>query len=337
MPVPARRRCRIRPLALLGLLLASPLTGSAPAQVARLELQPCRISDLQGLRSVAARCGHLAVAENPGEPRGAQIEIAIAVVPAIATRAAPDPLFLLAGGPGQGARATYAGVLAAFAGVRRERDLVLVDQRGTGDSNRLDCEFPEDAWEAGDIPPGELSRMARECLAKLPGQPGYYTTSLAVRDLEAVRAALGYERINLFGASYGTRVAQHYARRYPERVRTMALDSVAHPELVLGPAIALDAQQALDAIFARCAADAACAERFPDPAGQFRALLERLRGEPLSLRLPDPATGSERTIRVGPGHLVVMARMLSYAAIGAALLPLVIDEAHSRGNFVPLA
>jgi pimeloyl-ACP methyl ester carboxylesterase len=337
VPVPAHRRCRIRPLVLLGLLLVSPLTGSAPAPVPRLELQPCRISDLQGLRSVAARCGRLAVAENPEEPRGAQIELAIAVVPAIATRAAPDPLFLLAGGPGQGARAAYTGILGAFAGVRRERDLVLVDQRGTGDSHRLDCEFPEDAWEAGDIPPGELARLARECLATLPGQPGYYTTSLAVRDLEAVRAALGYERINLFGASYGTRVAQHYARRYPERVRTITLDSVAHPELVLGPAIALDAQQALDAIFARCAAEAACAERFPDPAGQFRALLERLRGEPVSLRLPDPATSAERTIQVGPGHLVVMARMLSYAAIGAALLPLVIDEAHSRGNFVPLA
>ena len=81
----------------------------------------------------------------------------------------------------------------------------------------------------------------------------------------------------------------------------------------------------------------ACAERFPDPAGQVRARLERLRGGPVSRRLPDPATGAERTIEVGPGHLVVMARMLSYAAIGAALLPLVIDEAHSRGNFVPLA
>lgn len=336
-PEGGRQHRALLALLLAGLLCAPAAVAVASEPDARLELTPCRVSDLHGLRSVAARCGRLAVAENPAEPDGRRIELAVAVVPAIATRAAPDPLFLLAGGPGQGARSAYVGHLDAFAGVRRERDLVLVDQRGTGDSSRLDCDFPEESWEAGDLPPDEQARLARECLAQLPGQPAYYTTSVAVRDLDAVRAALGYERINLFGASYGTRVAQHYARRFPERVRTLTLDSVVHPQLVLGPAIALDAQRALDAIFARCAAAAACAQRFPDPGGQFRALLARLRRAPVPLRLPDPTTGAERSIEVGPGHLVVMARMLSYSAFGAALLPLVIDEAQARGNLVPLA
>ncbi|MBM5811065.1 MAG: alpha/beta fold hydrolase [Gammaproteobacteria bacterium] len=326
------------PALLLAAVLGAPAAATpAKGPAAHLELTPCRISDQQGLRSVAARCGRLAVAENPDAPAGRRLELAVAVVPAIATRAAPDPLFLLAGGPGQGARAAFAAHLDAFAGVRRERDLVLVDQRGTGDSNRLDCDFPEDSWEAGDLPPAELARLARDCLAQLPGQPAFYTTSVAVGDLDAVRAALGYERINLFGASYGTRVAQHYARRFPEHVRTLTLDAVAHPQLVLGPAIALEAQRALDAIFARCAADPACAQRFPDPGGQFRALLARLRRAPVSLRLPDPVTGAERDLEVGAGHLVIMARMLSYSGFGAALLPLVIDEAQARGNLVPLA
>ncbi len=132
--------------------------------------------------------------EDPERPAGKHIELAVAVVPAIATRAKPDPLFLLAGGPGQGAIEGFAPLLGAFAGIHRERDLVLVDQRGTGGSNRLDCDMPDDALESAEISPAEIRRLARECLAKLPGRPEFYTTSIAVRDLDAVRAALGYEK-----------------------------------------------------------------------------------------------------------------------------------------------
>lgn len=321
----------------LGVLHSTAWLAAETATGPRLELEPCRIGDMRGLDSVAARCGKLAVPENPDDPGGRQIELAVAVVPAIATRAKPDPLFLLAGGPGQGAREGYVPHLDAFAGIHRERDLVMVDQRGTGGSNRLDCDIPEAAWEAGELPPEELRNLAQECLAKLPGRPEFYTTSIAVRDLDAVRAALGYERINLFGGSYGTRVAQHYARRYPERTRTITLDAVVPPGLPLVPRIAIEAQQALERVFARCEADPQCKERFPALAEQFARVDARLSRGPVTVSLADPVTAETSAVEVTRGHLIMMTRMLSYSARTASLLPLLIHEAATRGNYAPLA
>jgi pimeloyl-ACP methyl ester carboxylesterase len=324
-------------LELLAAFLLGGLLIPGFAQAAGLVLEPCRISDQHGLVSIEARCGRFAVPENPDEPAGTQIDLAVAVIPAVATRAKPDPLFLLAGGPGQGAIQGYAPILGAFAGIRRERDLVLVDQRGTGGSNRLDCDMPEDALESGELPPSELRELARECLAGLEARPQFYTTSIAVRDLDAVRAALGYERINVFGGSYGTRVAQHYARRYPERTRAIVLDSVVPPDLALVPRIAIESQAALDGVFARCQADPACNDRFPDVAGQFRVLDERLRRSPASIPFTDPVDGVTTELEVTRAHLATMARMLTYSARTASILPLVVHEAATRGNYAPLA
>jgi pimeloyl-ACP methyl ester carboxylesterase len=320
--------------ALTALLSPLRLAASPPPQ---LELAPCRISDMRGLVSVAARCGKLAVPEDPDDPDGRRIVLSVAVVPAIATRAKPDPLFLLAGGPGQGAIEGYVPHLDAFAGIHRERDLVMVDQRGTGGSNRLDCDMPDDAWESEEIPPAELQKLARECLAKLPGRPEFYTTSIAVRDLDMVRATLGYQRINLFGGSYGTRVAQHYVRRYPERTRTITIDSIVPPGLTLVPRIAIEAQRALERVFARCAADPQCSERFPRLADQFARVDARLRRGPVKVALPDPVSGEISNVEVTRNHLVMMTRMLSYSARAASLLPLLIHEAATRGNYGPLA
>ncbi|MBX3703080.1 MAG: alpha/beta fold hydrolase [Steroidobacteraceae bacterium] len=307
------------------------------AQAAGIALEPCRIADQRGLVSIGARCGKFTVPEDPDDPQGAKIELAVAVVPAVATRAKPDPLFLLAGGPGQGAIQGYAPIVRAFEGIRRERDLVLVDQRGTGGSNRLDCEMPDDVLASGEFPPAELRRLATECLAQLPGRPQFYTTSIAVRDLDAVRAALGFERINLFSGSYGTRVAQHYARRYPERTRAIVLDAVVPPGQVLGPGIAIESQAALDRVFARCQADPACDQRFPGLAGQFAVLDARLRRGPAAIPFNDPVDGTATDLEVTRAHLVTMARMLSYSARAASLLPLVVHEAATRGNYAPLA
>jgi pimeloyl-ACP methyl ester carboxylesterase len=318
---------------LLGVLL-----GAAPvAAKPQLALGDCRIADLDGLASTAARCGRLSVPEDPDDAGGPHIELAIAIVPAVATRARLDPLVLIAGGPGQGSIQSFAPLLPIFAGVSRERDLVLVDQRGTGGSNRLDCAMPDDALESGDIPPAELAALARECLAKLPGRPQFYTTSIAVRDLETVRTALGYAEVNLYGISYGTRVAQHYARRYPEHTRAVVLDGVVPPTLVLGPSIAIESQRALAGVFARCAAEAACNGRFPALADQFARLDARLRDGPVSVTLADPVTGERRDVAVTPAHLLTMARMLVYSSETASLLPLLVHEAATRGDYAPLA
>jgi pimeloyl-ACP methyl ester carboxylesterase len=277
------------------------------------------------------------VPEDPAEPRGRRISLAVAVLPALSTRGARDPLFLLAGGPGQGAREAFFAQLAALSGVRRDRDLVLVDQRGTGGSNRLACDFPDDAWADVDVKAEDFARLAHDCLATLPGDPRFYTTSVAVRDLDAVREALGYERINLYGGSYGTRVAQHYARRFPERTRSVILDAVVPPGLAFGPSMALDAESALRGSLARCAADAACAARYGNLDAAFDALRERLARGPVRVAFTDPVTGQPREVDFTAGHLSLAVRMLSYSAPTAALLPLLIHEAQANGNLAPLA
>jgi pimeloyl-ACP methyl ester carboxylesterase len=316
----------------LGAFLAQPSVAKP-----LIPLVACRISDVDGLSSTEARCGKLSVPEDPADPDGRRIELAIAIVPAVATKSKPDPLFLIAGGPGQGSIETYALLLPAFGGVRRDRELVLVDQRGTGGSNRLDCDMPEDSLEGGEYEPAELRTLAAQCLAATKSRPQFYTTSIAVRDLDAVRAALGYETVNLFGGSYGTRVAQHYARRYPARTRTVILDGVVPPTLTLVPQIAIESQRALDGVFARCAADAACNARFPALPAQFAKLDAALRKAPVAVTIADPVSGASRRLEVTRAHLVTMARMLVYSPWTASLIPLLVHEAATNGNYAPLA
>jgi pimeloyl-ACP methyl ester carboxylesterase len=213
--------------------------------------------------------------------------------------------------------------------------VVLVDQRGTGDSQKLDCDMPEDALEDIDTPPGELAALARECLRTLPGDPRFYTTSVAVRDLDAVREALGYARINLYGASYGTRVAQHYVRRFPGHARTVVLDGVVQPGLALGPAIATDAEASLRKAFADCGAAPECKQAFGDLDAAFDALRARLAAGPQQVRFTDPVSGEPREDGFGRGELALAVRILSYTANSRALLPLLVHEA-SQGNLAPL-
>ncbi len=278
--------------------------------------------------SVAARCGLYRVRENRDDPQSKELQLHVAVVPALRLKPAVDPLFILSGGPGQAASDFYLSVGPAFSRVRRDRDLVIVDQRGTGRSNRLDCALPDDS-EFFVFDPAKLQAAVRECLAILPGDPRYYTTSVAVRDLDDIRAALGYSTINLYGISYGTRVAQHYMRRYPDRVRSAILDGVVPAEVALGPDIAIEAQRAIDITLQRCARDAACAQQFPDVSAQFTALQARLSKEPVKLSIPHPLTGAMVETTLDGARLGAAVRLLSYADETVSTLPLLIHEAQT--------
>ena len=321
----------------LVLLLGAALPQTARPAAATLQLAPCQLEQAQRLLTVAAECGELSVPENRAQPKGRQIRLFVARVPAISRQHRPDPLLLLAGGPGLGASDFYPNVAGAFARIHRDRDILLVDQRGTGRSNPLSCAFDDNSmWEAGEA---EITRAMAACQQQLAQHTDLrqFTTSVAVADLEAVRQALGYERINLYGSSYGTRVAQHYARRYPQHARALILDGVVPPQQALGPSTPLDAEQALRQILARCRADARCHAQFGDPLLDYQALREQLLKKPASVTLPDPRSGKPLTLQFTHAAFATALRLASYSADQAALLPLALHLAHKEGNFLPLA
>ena len=309
---------------------------AASVQAAEIPLSPCDLTAAGGRLEVDAQCATLPVPLDPDDPGGDSIDLFVALVEALAEQGAPDPLVVIAGGPGQAATSFYATAEAAFARVVRKRDIILVDQRGTGQSAPLNCEGGEDDLFLED---GNIERMIdanRECLEGLAHDPRFFTTSVAVRDLERVRDALGYPELNLYGISYGTRVAQHYLRRYPERTRRVILDGVLPPAVALGADVPLASQAALDALFDRCEADAGCREAFPELRNRFAAVLARLRETPVEVTLEHPRTGEHVEVVVGHWMLVGVVRLLVYQPQTASLLPFLID-AVDRGDYRALA
>jgi pimeloyl-ACP methyl ester carboxylesterase len=325
-------------LRLPALALLFVVAAAHGADGSSLALKPCRLEHPARMLAVPAECGTVWVPENSDAPAGRQIELFVARVPAISLNKSKDPLFLIAGGPGTSAVDLYTSFAAPFERVRRTRDIVLVDQRGTGRSHRLDCHFDDGddllaSFDEVDV--GPANAKCRDELSK-SADLRQYTTSIAVRDLDHVRQLLGYARINLYGQSYGTRVAQHYARRYPQATRSVILDGVIDPETVLGPAIALDAEHALERIFKRCTADASCKKAFQDPDADYQALRARLTASPPRVTVND-ASGKRIEFEFGMRHLSAVLRLGSYNDEQAALLPLSLHLAERENNFIPLA
>jgi pimeloyl-ACP methyl ester carboxylesterase len=327
----------MRRLILCALFLAG-CAAPAPTPVpgeSTLALEDCHLSAEGVSDRLAAECGVLAVPENPADPAGQQIELRVAVLRARGRNPAPDPLFFLTGGPGQAATESYLQLSGGFAEVNRQRDIVLVDQRGTGQSNPLDCPLAEDPLAVDTLE--EVAAAAAECAAGLDADPRLYTTAIAMDDLDRVRAALGYEQINLYGVSYGTRAALAYLRQYPDRVRAVILDGVVPPEEALGLDVARDAQRALDLMFERCAADLDCAAAFPDLRADFAALAARLDAAPVPVTVADPLTGEPLSFDYTYDSFASTVRLLSYAPETVSLLPLLIHTAQARGDLSLLA
>jgi pimeloyl-ACP methyl ester carboxylesterase len=319
-------------------LLGFAAFASAQLGTPKISLTSCRLEHPARMLALSAECGTFKVSEDPEKPGGRQIELFVARVPAISLNKAPDPLFLIAGGPGTSAVDLYTSSATPFDRVRRDRDIILLDQRGTGRSHRLDCNYDTgNIFEKFDeVEVGPANRRCRDELSKT-SDLRQYTTSIAVRDLDAVRVALGYERINLYGGSYGTRVAQHYARRYPKATRTLILDGVINPEQVLGPAIAIDAERALNRILKRCVDDASCSKAFTDPSADYHALRAALTVRPVPAVVAEAATGRPIKFDFTPRHLSAVLRFASYNDDQAALLPLSLHLAVHEQNYTPLA
>jgi len=302
---------------------------------ATVPLTECRLEHPLYLTDIPARCGTLRVPEDREHPKGGSIALKVAVVPALNRRSTEAPMFLLAGGPGQSAIQVYVALSGAFARINRNHAIVLLDQRGTGDSSPQSCEYPEE-WQQPADPMPALRKATGDCLAKLKPRVRFYTTSVAVRDLDEVRAALGYEQIDLYGASYGTRVAELYMRRYPARVHAVILDGVTYPEQIIGVETPQDGENALNLIVTRCRQAPDCAARYPDLQQDLESLLRQFGPQKVMVTIDDPNSGLPLEIEFNHRILGAALRFLSYSAMQASLLPALIHEA-VHGKLRPLA
>jgi pimeloyl-ACP methyl ester carboxylesterase len=306
------------------LLAAAALAGCGTRTSVTDRLHLCEIDE--GPRGVL--CGELRVFEDREAQSGREIDLKIVVALALDREPKPDPVFVVLGGPGGGAATTAAALLPMFSGMRTDRDIVLVDQRGTGSSNPLDCERAEQTLQALiDYP---VDRF-RRCLASLDADPRFYLTAPAMDDLDDVRRYLGYGEINLWGVSYGTRAALTYLARHGDSVRSLVLDSAASPTAPFGLYLAPDSQRALDRVIADCAADAACNGRFPELRATIDAVLEAAADGP-AIRIRHPRTGAaiEGTISRELVAGTIMGAL--YSPTIAALLPQLLSDA-ARGDF----
>jgi pimeloyl-ACP methyl ester carboxylesterase len=309
---------------------AALLTLSAQAA----ELKPCRLRGVEH----EALCGVIKRPLDPAQPQGVQIDLHYAVLPALARNKKPDPVFFFAGGPGQSAIEIAAQVGAMLGRFTNRRDIVLIDQRGVGQSAPLVCDADDPARPlAEQFDMKRVREQQAQCFDKLKTLPygdlRFFTTTIAMADADAVRAALGAEQINAIGGSYGTRAVLEYQRQFPRRVRRAVIDGVAPPDMVLPASFSQDNQAALDALFEACAKDAACNAREPQLAERWRALLASL---PRNLTLTHPLTGKSEPIELTRETLLGMVRGPLYVPTLAAALPAALGEA-TRGRFEPLA
>ena len=268
------------------------------------------------------------------QPQGRQIDVQFAVLPALARNRKPDPVFFFAGGPGQSAIALAGPVSRMLSRLGNRRDVVLIDQRGTGRSAPLKCpdEKPTQPLAETADPVREAARL-RACLLalqKLPhGDLRQYTTTIAMQDADAVRVALGAAQVDIVGGSYGTRAALDYMRQFPQAVRRAVIDGVAPPDMVLPASFSTDNQAALDAVVAACEAAEACKLRFPRLRADWQRLLASL---PVQASVVHPVTGAVEKLNFTRSMVLGLARGPLYGPALAAGLPQAISDA-ARGRF----
>ena len=310
-------------------LVSAGTAFAAPASEA--PLIECHVA---GIRH-AVQCGAVQRALDPTRPGGTAIEVHYIVVPAMARRKLPDPVFVLAGGPGQSAIGIAAGTLPLFSRLNNRRDIVFVDQRGTGRSAPLECADSKHEPLAEQADPNRQFEQLMACKAALlklpyihsPSDLGLFTTTVAVQDLDAVRRQLGAARINLVGVSYGTRAALEYMRQFPSAVRRSVLDAVAPPDMVLPASFSTDGQAAWDALLRACEGDPVCHGRYPALRADWAALLTSL---PRPVVAAHPLTGATERFTLTREMVLDAVRAALYAPAVAAALPAAITEAAGR-------
>jgi len=315
---------------LLTLHAASAVRQNGPKSLVLNDCQPARIPS-------PAKCGTFEVYENRAAKKGRKISLNILLLPATGDKREADPVVYFAGGPGSAATEDAIGFAPEFAKIREHRDLLFVDQRGTGRSHPLNCPFfnPNDLQSyLGYFFPLEDVRKCRpqlEAIADLK----LYTTDIAIDDMDEVRAALGYDKLNLFGGSYGTRAALTYLKRYPQRVRTATLQGVAPANAYMPGDFPLHNERALNGVIAECAADEACNKAFPNLKEEAKSLLDQLIKGPVEVDVEKPGSKERVKVKLSRDLMAEAIRYMLYSPVPASRVPLIIHLA-AQGNFVPL-
>ena len=305
-----------------------------PQNPSAVELKPCEPRGIPG----PAKCGTFEVFENRATRKGRKINLNILVLPATGEKREPDALFYFAGGPGSAASEDARGIAQLFTNVRQHRDLVFVDQRGTGQSHPLDCQLYDPANPQsylGHFLPLEDVRKCRQLL-ETKADLTLYTTTIAADDMDEVRAALGYDKINLMGGSYGTRAAMVYLRQHPKHVRSVILQGVAPTNQYLPKDYAEQTERALQGVLSECVADEACNKAFPNIKSETKAVLERLLKGPVEVQFQP--RGSETPVKVSLSRDLAAeaVRYMLYNPGAATRIPVILHLA-AEGNFAPLA
>ncbi len=303
------------------LLYVVTMVSPARAEVTEeIEFRRCYIDNVD----TAARCFDLEVPLVWDKPDGRTISLYGAIIPAKTMDAADDPLVILAGGPGQAATTYGALVERAFHKIRERRDIILIDQRGTGGSNALSCEFPEEF--NGEASDAMLQKFGKKCVGEQDVNVRYFSSMDVLKDLEHVRSRLGVQQVNLWGGSYGTRLGLLYMKLYPESIRSVILDGVTSPEESVFRQAAKSAEAAWQKLVAACESDNDCAQTHPNLNVRFKALLQQLEAEPVETVLSNAANGKPETIEVGHKWLAEAVRSALYVPSQASIIPFALQR-----------
>ncbi len=312
-------------------------TQTVLSQVGAVDFHECTLSADKKERKV--ECGWVTVPEDPEEATGKNIDLFVVRLPAHKEhKALADAMLFIAGGPGQGASTAFLFADQIWSDLAVDRDLYLIDQRGTGFSQKFDCpQLKKTSAQTGKvIDTAQIQQLSQDCLEDFDSDPTLYTTANTLRDFEFVREALQIPKWNLLGVSYGTRVATRYMNAYPDSLRTVVLDSVVPPQKVLGPEIAIHSQSSLNTLLQRCESAPPCNTHLPNLAEGVTALFQRLEQSPITTQVENLSTGKIETQTFSYAHLTTLVRMYLYQSRLSALLPAMLHGAATDQNYSPL-
>jgi pimeloyl-ACP methyl ester carboxylesterase len=308
----------------------TPVESNLPDNYASVE---CPFSPPTGIE---AECGILTVPENRANPQSQSISLMVATYKTGSRSPAPDPVVFLSGGPGESGIEAVRNILGAFQEILTQRDLIVVDQRGTGYSKPLlSCpEYRRVFYEGlADHSYFELEasrgQAFLECQARLEGEGidlNAYNNMEIAHDVEDLRLAMGYDQWNLLGISYGTRTALTILREFPTGIRSAILDSTIPPEVEPYSGWIFSLDWSIGKVFDACAADLHCHQVYPELEYDFYMLIERLDIEPVIVQTTRPLSGERIEVRVDGDTMINLVFSMLYDINAIERLPVVIEE-----------